>query len=147
MISQALQTSAITIIGGVTIFVLGQLSLKFLIEPIHQLLTHIGKITHLLIYHSDVFLSPGELNTLDQARNASQAFRKAGSELLAKSHVVHWYGLWSILKILPKKDNILHAHIELIALSNGVLDSVPEHNTKRLESIKGYLSLHPQLLT
>ena len=145
--SQVLQTSVITIIGGVTIFVLGQIFLKFFIEPIHQLLAHIGKITHLLIYHSDVFLSRGELNTRDQTRNASQDFRKAGSELLAKSHVIHWYELWSILKILPKKDDIFHAHIELIGLSNGVLDSVPEHNTKRLELIKRYLSLHPKLLT
>ena len=93
MISQALQTSVITIIGGVTIFVFGQIFLKFFIEPIHQLLVHIGEITHLLVYHSDVFLSMGELNAPDQARNASQDFRKAGSELLAKSHVIHWYGL------------------------------------------------------
>ncbi len=147
MISQTLQTSVITIIGGVTIFVLGQVFLKFFIEPIHQLRAHIGKITHLLIYHSDVFLSIGELNALDQTRNASQDFRKAGSELLARSHVIHWYGLWSILKILPKKDDIFHAHIEVIGLSNGVLNSVPKHNTKRLESIKRYLSLHPKLLT
>ena len=147
MISQALQTSVITIIGGVTIFVLGQVFLKFVIEPIHQLLAHIGEITHLLIYHSNVFLSMGELNTLGQTQNASQDFRKAGSELLARSHVIHWYGLWSILNILPNKDDIFHAHIELIGLSNGVLDSVPEYNTKRLESIKTYLSLPPKLLT
>ena len=147
MISQALQTSVITIIGGVTIFVFGQVFLKFFIEPIHQLLGHIGEITHLLVYYSDVFLSRGDFNTPDQARNASQDFRKAGSELLAKSHVIHCYGLWSILKVLPKKDNIFYAHIELIGLSNGVLDSAPKSNTKHLESIKRYLGLHPKLLT
>ncbi len=146
MISQALQT-AVIIIGGVTIFVFGQVFLKFFIEPIHQLLAHIGEITHLLVYHSDVFLSMGDVNTHEQAQNASQDFRKAGSELLAKSHVIHWYWLWSTVRILPKKDDMFHAHVELIGLSNAVLDSKPELNTKRLESIKRYLSLYPKLLT
>ena len=135
------------VISGVTIFVFGQLLLKFFIDPIHQLLAHIGEIAHLLVYHSDVFFSRGDFNTPDQARNASQDFRKAGSELLAKNHVIHLHWLWSTLRILPKKKNIFYAHIELIGLSNGVLNSVPENNTKRLESIKGYLSLYPKMLT
>ena len=147
MISQALLTSVLTIIGGVTIIVLGQVFLKFFIEPIHQLLAHIGKITDLLVYHSDVFLSIGGLNTFEQTRNASQDLRKAGGELLAKGHIIHWYKLWSILRILPKKDDIFHAHIELIGLSNGVLKSDPTSNTKHLELIKRYLRLHPKLLT
>ncbi len=147
MTSQALLTSVLTIIGGVTIFVLGQVFLKFFIEPIHQLLAHIGKIADLLVYHSDVFLSTYELNTPDQARSASQDLRKAGGELLAKNHIIHWHKLWSILRILPKKDDIFHAHIELIGLSNGVLKSDPTRNTKRLGLIKQYLRLHPKLLT
>ena len=143
----ALLTSVITIFCGVAIFVLGQIFLIFFIEPIHQLRAHIGKIAHLLIYHSDVFLSVAELNSSCQTQNASQDFKKAGSELLEKSHVIHCYWLWSILRIIPKKDNIFYAHRELIGLSHSVLNSNPENNTKRLELIKQYLKLHPKLLT
>src|SRR5688500_11232023 len=45
---------ALTAVGGVTVFVIGQLVAKFLIEPIHEQKKLIGEIAGTIIFYSNV---------------------------------------------------------------------------------------------
>jgi len=47
-------TVFLTVFAGVTTYVLGQLILKFLIEPVHELKRTIGEIAHSLVEHANV---------------------------------------------------------------------------------------------
>ena len=49
-LEKILLTSASTILGGVIVFVIGQLVSKFLIEPIHELRKAVGEVQFYLAY-------------------------------------------------------------------------------------------------
>jgi hypothetical protein len=144
-------TSMVTILGGVTIFVLGQIILKFYIEPIQQFRLHIGKITDALIFYANLYSNPGT-NVKEQVKEASNEIRKLASELISTSAVVPLYRTWSSLKIIPKLKNIKEARSNLIGLSNSLFSSQnnsqeSKFNRERVEKIITTLNLPPELLS
>lgn len=141
----AILTSVLTIIGGVLIFVTGQILLKFFIEPVHQLRAHIGRITDSLIFYADVYFNPG-LGSTEEAKKASRDLRKLASELMAKTNVVPCYCFWSLFRVVPRLSDISSTHLNLIGLSNGVFGGDPGRNTNRVEEIKAALCLPKELL-
>ena len=50
-------TSGLTITGGVLIFVLGQMILKFVIEPIHEFNKLKGEIAYSLVFYANVYMN------------------------------------------------------------------------------------------
>ncbi|HYS83735.1 MAG TPA: hypothetical protein VEN78_01865 [Bradyrhizobium sp.] len=62
-LERILLTSVFTILGGVLVFVIGQLLSKFLIEPIHELRKVIGEVRFNLAFHAPVILTPIARNT------------------------------------------------------------------------------------
>lgn len=142
----AILTSVLTIFGGVLIFVIGQIFLKFFIEPVHQLRAHIGRITDSLIFYANVYGNPGSLST-DEMKKASNDLRKQASELMSKTAVIPCYRFWSFLRIVPRFSDIRVTHHNLIGLSNGVFSTGdPLENSKRVEEIKAGLRLPKELL-
>lgn len=139
-------TSVLTILGGVLIFVTGQIFLKFFIDPIHQLRAHIGRITHSLIFYANVCGNPGSLS-IDVEKKASEDLRKLASELMSKTAVIPCYSFWSFLKVVRRLNDIRTAHKNLIGLSNGVFDkNALKDNNKRVEQIKAALRLPKEIL-
>ena len=142
----AIYTSALTIIGGVLIYVIGQILMKFVIDPIHELKAHIGRITDSLIFYANVYGNPGSLST-DETRKASDELRRLASELMSKRSVIPWYRFWSCLRMVPRLSDIRCTRSNLVGLSNGVFRADDlMHNTKRVEEIKKALRLPKELL-
>jgi hypothetical protein len=54
----SLATSALTIMGGLTIFVVGQFILKILIEPAHELKKAVGEVRFNLAFHAATIRTP-----------------------------------------------------------------------------------------
>ncbi len=52
-------TASITILGGFIVFVLGQIVVKFFIEPIHEQSKTIGEIAYSLIFYANLYSNPG----------------------------------------------------------------------------------------
>jgi len=145
-------TFVLTIIGGISIFVLGQIFLKAFIDPILQLRAFKGTIADSLVYYSDIYFNPS-INKEEDAIKASKRLRGLGSELMAKTTVVPVYSLWSYLGFVPIMSDILSVNRNLIGLSHGVFGGDPqlsvkqvEGNTKRIEEIKAALRLPNELL-
>ncbi|MCX6743435.1 MAG: hypothetical protein NT116_04330 [Candidatus Parcubacteria bacterium] len=110
-------TSALTIFGGVLIFVIGQIISKFIIDPIHEQKRLIGKIADSLIFYANVYTNPGILpkETMDKA---SVKFRQQATFLQSKTHLIPLYGILSILGLIVSKNNINKASENLIRISN-----------------------------
>ncbi len=53
-----LTTSFVTVISGVFIFVIGQLVIKFVIDPIKELKQTLGAIYFILIFHAPAIYTP-----------------------------------------------------------------------------------------
>ena len=132
--------AAITIFGGFVIFVLGQIILKFLIEPIHKQSETIGQIAHHLIFYANLYTNPGA-GTRDEMDKASCALRTQAADLIAKTHVIKIYSFWQFLKLIPKRSDIIAAHKNLIGLSNIVYDNTvrtgrePDDMRKEIETL------------
>lgn len=142
----AILTSTLTIIGGVLIYVIGQILMKFFIDPVHRLTGHIGRITDSLVFYANVYGNPGSLR-IEETKKASDELRKLASQLMAKTTVVSCYSFWSFLGVVPQLSDISIIHSNLIGLSNGVFRTGdPGQNTERVEKIKAALRLPKELL-
>lgn len=107
-------TSALTIAGGVVVLVVGQLLIRFFIEPIHDQAKVIGEIAYVLMFYADIYANPGALTAPELQRVAADALRRSASQLMATSHPIRAYGLWALLRLTPSFRGVLQATHDLI---------------------------------
>lgn len=145
-IYKILLTSSLTVIGGVIVFVIGQLIVKFLIEPLQEQAKLIGEIANSLILYSNVggnvephyyegLKKANELeepikkvtmeryekilnNHWEKSDNTSDILRHQASRLMGVTNSIPLYNFWASLRFVPKRQNILLASTQLIGMSN-----------------------------
>src|SRR2546427_7286581 len=129
-------TSALTVAGGVFVLALGQLVVRFVVEPLHEQAKAIGEVVYVLIFYADLYANPGGVIT-PAHQAAVDALRKSASQLMATSHGVRAYWLWACLRMAPPFGHMLEATRSLIFLSNSVYrGDRAENRTARTRSIK-----------
>jgi hypothetical protein len=137
-------TVFLTVISGVLTYVLGQLVLKLVIEPVHDLRKTIGLISHALIERANVIQNPGVPS--DEVMNAtSQELRRLSSQLQSHLYLVPKYTITARVFQLPSRQSLLDASGAMIGLSNSVYrasGNVYEVNAKRVEKICDSLSIY-----
>lgn len=120
-IERIVWTAAFTILGGVLIYVIGQLLSKFLIDPAHELKKVIGEVRFNLAFYAPIIHTP-IARTEERSDKAYEALLKGSCELLAKVNAIPFYGLVSRISFgfLPSKECILEAATQLRGLSTYV---------------------------
>ena len=83
-------TIFLTILAGVTTFVLGQIFLRLLVEPVHELKRTISDIAVALIQHANVYCNPGVAGE-DKEREVAWELRSLASRLNAQMYLVPAY--------------------------------------------------------
>ena len=101
-------TVFLTIVTGVVTFVLGQIIVKLLIDPVQEMKRTIGQISHSLIENANVIQNPG-VPKEDMINETSQHLRKLSSQLEAHIYLIPAYGFTSKLFCLPSRNSILKA--------------------------------------
>jgi hypothetical protein len=114
-----LLTAAVTVVGGVTVFTIGQVFAKFFIEPLHEQRKLIGTIADSLIYYAHHF-SDSQERPFAEVRDASDCFRRHASTLMARTVAIPWYRLWALLRLVRPFADIIAARRALIGLSNSL---------------------------
>ena len=111
-------TAAFTILGGVLVYVIGQLLSKFLIDPTHELKKVIGEVRFNLAFYAPVIHTP-IARTAERSDKVYEALLKSSCELLAKVNAIPFYGLMSCISFgfLPSKKLIRDAATQLRGLS------------------------------
>lgn len=140
-LTRILLTSSLTVIGGVLIFVLGQLLVRFIIEPIQDLKKLLGEIRFVLVFHAPAILTP--VGDKDSEDSAQKALRKASSDLRSKIGVIPFYRLWSSVScgFLPGKKNAFEASKLLMGLSNSVHQpNRSDKNVDRIAKVECFLN-------
>jgi len=130
-------TSALTVFGGVVIFVIGQVATKFFVDPIHEQSKTISEIIDSLIFFANLYTNPDKRNppSVPKERDeASKTLRRHASQLSSKSNAIVWYRLWEFLRVVPKRSGVTEACKGLIGLSNnlfsGTLEDADEYRTQ-----------------
>lgn len=139
-----LLTSSLTVLGGVFVFVVGQLLGKFVIEPVQDLKKLLGEIRFALVFHAQAILTP----VGDRAREdeAQKTLRKLSCDLRSKVGAIPFYGVWSTIScgFLPPKENAFKASTQLIGLSNSMHQSDrSDKNDARVSNIEKLLNYEP----
>lgn len=127
----------LTVISGVLTYVVGQLVLKLMIEPVQEMKKTIGQISHSLIEHANVIQNPG-VPSEEKIKETSQHFRKLSSQIQTHIYLVPLYGLTAWVFRLPSRAQVLVASENLMGLSNSVFratDKIYDQNSKRVERV------------
>ena len=120
----------LTVFSGVLVFVLGQIFLKLVIDPVHQLKRIISDISFALIQYANVWRSPGLPYEEDKELiKASGEFHKLASLLNASRYLIPIYNQTRIIFFLPKGEELDSAGRSLIALSNLLQNSEDPRNS------------------
>jgi hypothetical protein len=143
-LTKILLTSSLTVLGGVFIFVAGQLLGKFIIEPVQDLKKLLGEIRFALIFYAPAILTP----TGDKAgeEDAQKALRRTSCDLRSKVEAIPFYGTLSFIScgFLPYKKKAFKASTLLMGLSNSVHQpDRSDKNTARITKIEGLLNYEP----
>jgi len=133
----------LTIIAGVSVFAIGQIVLKLIIEPIQEFKKTISLIAHDLILYANVYTSPGAQGDEKQAE-MSQQMRKLSSMLRSNMCLIPKYDKTRILFGLPKRKDVSEAAGKLIAISNCNISNCDKgiENARRAQHIREALGIY-----
>lgn len=107
-------TFVLTIIGGTLVFVLGQFTLKLVIEPAQELKKAIGSVSNTLL------VNQAQLTNAAFNKEIAERVKLHSADILSKSFVVLGYKVVQKCFGLPSKVNIVLASQELNLLSYGM---------------------------
>ncbi|WP_305374530.1 hypothetical protein [Photobacterium leiognathi] len=107
-----------TVLSGVLVFILGQIILKLVIEPIQDYKKQISKIGFDLIKLGNVFANPRGREDEEMLKACTQ-MREHSSSLYSYFYLVPFYKVTGFVFGLPSEEKVLKATQELIGLSNG----------------------------
>lgn len=144
-------TSAVTIVGGLCLYVTGQLLSKFFIEPTHELKRAIGEVRFNLAFHAPIIHTPISRNS-ERSQKAYEALMKSSCDLLARVNAIPFYSRLSSLSrgFLPSKQAIVDSAVQLRGLSTYVHETDSKANdsldtiAKRVARVEKNLGLEPQ---
>jgi hypothetical protein len=133
-LQKALLTSGVTIIGGVTIFLLSKIIEGFVIAPLVAQGRAFGEIAGTLYYLGEIYGNPfrSALNPYDEAeatryKEAKRTIRKAASDLIEASGSVSCYRLLRIMRLTPKRESVR----EIVGLLTGISNNLFERELGR----------------
>jgi len=137
-------TVFLTVMSGVLTYVVGQLLLKLVIEPVQETRKTVGNISHALIEYANVISNPGRPSEAVMHDTASH-LRKLSAQLQSHLYLVPKYEATARLFALPSRVKVLSASKSLIGLSNGVYratEKIYEQNASDVENICDSLSIY-----
>jgi hypothetical protein len=110
-------TSGLTIVGGLIALVLGQLVLRWIIDPLHEFRMLVGEIAFAIVFYINATHDPGFVSaaTPQQAR---EAYRSLSGKLHQRMYAIPLYGLLSLLRVVPPRNDVMKAASQLTGLSN-----------------------------
>ena len=117
-----------TIFAGVVVFVVGQIVVKIIIDPVQQLKKSLGNVAHALINYEQVY-SNSNMSREEEVREVDKILRALASQLHADMRQIPLYGFFGKVFFLPGKDAIYTSSKKLITLANWMYSK----NEKRYE--------------
>jgi len=116
-LERILWTAAATIFGGAFVFVFGQLTSRFLIEPWYEQRRVVGAIAEALLNYAHLFADSGDVPPTG-AQEAALRLRQLSSELLARTVAIPGYRVLAVLGLARGWAEITTASRGLVGLSN-----------------------------
>ena len=147
-INAALNTAAITLLGGISLFVLERVLERVFINPIQKQKEIIEEIAVSLIRYATFYNQPVSVNYSEdsvfrQRRvDAKDKTRELAAQLKVRTNGVLFYKIWSKIGYVIPQNKIEEAYRELIGLSNSYFENRDgSRNSERAEKIRNFLKI------
>lgn len=134
-------TFVLTILGGVLIFLIGQVALRVCFEPLQQLRSAIADVIFALYYYAPIYRNramdrPNQLND-----RAEDALREKAGILFSRAQVIAFYRVFATIKLIPTYNNVEGAVRDLTFISNNIRSGDPEDNVAARDRIQQSLNI------
>lgn len=152
------------IITGVIVFTLGQILVRFFLEPLHEFKKTLAEIHQTLLFHAnnygqqykffdDYILDPNipdfqrneriqsHKNWNEHLNKAQDETRTAAAKLIGRAGAIPFYSIFAMLKLTPTESEILEAKHILIGLSNAFPGSDPLKTSNKADQLAKILKL------
>lgn len=135
------------VLGGVAIFVIGQLALRFLIDPVIEQSKTIGEVAFALVFYAPYYLrKPASIEVRDreELHAVSDTIRDRASRLVAANNAIKLYWLYRSvsLRTAPPRRDVLEAARKLMFICNSVFHPDPEGSEAARKEIIRLLRLN-----
>lgn len=121
---EAFYTSSLTIITGVLVYVLGQIIIKFFVEPIYEQRKAIGDVLDMLIFYGIIYVNASNFDK-QQHDEVAKAMREKSSLLRVRTYAIPHYDSLANLGIVLERKSIHAVCKSLNAISHDVYDKDP----------------------
>jgi len=146
------------VISGVTVFILGEIFVRFFLTPLHKFKELKGEIASILLFHANNY--GNEYKNIDDAigsaggeervikerieslkmwnsdlSKASDETRAVAAKLIAVAEGIPFYKLLAKINIVPSKEDIMSAKRNLIGLSNSFSANQQTASAERSDEI------------
>lgn len=108
-----------TIFAGVSVFIGGQIFLKWMIEPVQELRKIIAEILFYLANDHSI-IHNAHIIDKEEALSSCKNLRRLGASLLATQALIPFYATAFKIFRLPKRENIVLASKRLSLISNSI---------------------------
>ena len=139
-----MSTVAQTVIAGVLVFVAGQLFLKLVIEPVHQLKKTMAEISHIFIRYAHAIHNPDVISE-ELRREVFEKLRQLSGQLYADMALIPLYSVFGRLFFLPCREDVYKSAKNLIAVANWMhskSDTRFDHIIRNIQSACDRLGLY-----
>ena len=103
------------VIAGVIIYLVGQLVLRCVIEPVQALKGTIARVSNLLLVHQ------GKLTNAACEEGIAEDIKRLSAEIISESYRILWYPIFRLIFGLPSRGELVKAARELNIIYYGML--------------------------
>lgn len=135
-------TSALTIAGGVLVTVIGQILIKFLIEPIYSQRLVVGEIADALAYHANDFIVAQD-RPIEDFSEVALRLRRLASQLMARTVAIPAYKVLGFVRLIRPFSQIQQARWALRSLASQIHTGTAEDKWRSARTIATALRLAP----
>ncbi|MGO8990456.1 MAG: hypothetical protein ACLQGU_02520 [bacterium] len=122
-------TTLLTVVSGALVFIIGQIAIKFFLDPINEQSKVMRQIISSMIFHGDLISNPGP-EPADKRMQLCELLRHQAGDLSASTNGIPWYNFWESIGLVPKRDRILSVCSALIGLSNSVFGTADKEGIR-----------------
>ena len=146
------------IISGISVFILGEIFVRFFLTPLHKFKEIKGEIASTLLFHAnnygqqyqnltDILGTEGGDERVINERiesakmwntdlsKASDETRAVAAKLISVAEGIPFYSLLAFVKVVPQKASIVKSRKNLIALSNSFSENQSMPSAERSDEI------------
>ncbi|HME88218.1 MAG TPA: hypothetical protein VKE30_03300 [Chthoniobacterales bacterium] len=123
VLTQAVLTAVLTLIGGCLLFLFSQFIAEGIIKPYIEYRKVLADISYTLIYHANIIVTAPAGSKREEHAEISERLRQLSARLRSAITALPFHELMRLFQLVPLQERIHEAAARLIRISNLLLET------------------------